>query len=163
MGSSCAMTELRPVALGPGEGATIEGPAGGPLTFKVRGEQTGGSLTAFENAIAPGDGPPLHTHAHEDEAWYVLNGTLRFRLGDTHADAPTGSFVFVPRGTPHCFTNAGSEPARILVLFTPSGMERFFDRFAALDAFDPGAFRKIGAGVGMDVTGPPLRTDDGGL
>ena len=157
MGCSRAMSELRTVALGPGEGATIEGPAGGPLTFKVRGEQTGGSLTAFENVIAPGDGPPLHTHADEDEAWYVIHGTLRFRLGDTHADAPAGSFVFVPRGTPHAFTNAGSEPARILVLFTPSGMERFFDRFAQLPAFDPAAFGTLGAEAGMTVVGPPLR------
>src|SRR6185503_5211566 len=136
---------------------TIEGPAGGPLTFKVRGEQTGGALTAFENIIAPGDGPPLHTHAGEDEAWYVLAGELRFQLGDERAVVTAGSFVFVPRGTPHCFVNAGSEPARILVLFTPSGMEAFFDRFAELDTFDPAAFRSIGAGVGMDVTGPPLR------
>jgi quercetin dioxygenase-like cupin family protein len=146
-----------PIALGPGEGTTIEGPAGGPLTFKVRGEQTGGSLTAFENVIAPGDGPPLHVHASEDEAWYVIAGELRFQLGEERAAAPAGSFVFVPRGTPHGFVNAGSEPARILVLFTPSGMERFFDRFAALDAFDPSAFREIGASVGMDVVGPPLR------
>ena len=145
------------IALGPGEGTTIEGPAGGPLTFKVRGEQTGGSLTAFENVVAPGDGPPLHTHASEDEAWYVIAGELRFQLGDERAAAPAGSFVFVPRGTPHCFVNAGAEPARILVLFTPSGMERFFDRFAALAAFDPSAFAAIGAGVGMNVTGPPLR------
>jgi quercetin dioxygenase-like cupin family protein len=145
------------IVLGPGEGTTIEGPAGGPLTFKVRGEQTGGALTAFENIIAPGDGPPLHTHAGEDEAWYVLAGELRFQLGDDRAVVTAGSFVFVPRGTPHCFVNAGSEPARILVLFTPSGMEAFFDRFAELDTFDPAAFRSIGAGVGMDVTGPPLR------
>lgn len=136
---------------------TIEGPAGGPLTFKVRGEQTNGSLTAFENVIAPGDGPPLHVHAGEDEAWYVLAGELRFQLGDERAAAPAGSFVFVPRGTPHCFVNAAGEPARILVLFTPSGMERFFDRFAELEAFDPAAFATIGTGVGMDVTGPPLR------
>jgi quercetin dioxygenase-like cupin family protein len=151
----------QPFAVGPGEGATIEGPAGGPLTFKARGERTGGSLTAFENVIAPGEGPPLHTHAGEDEAWYMLAGTLRFRLGDDEAEAPAGTFVFVPRGTPHCFTNAGDEPARILVLFTPSGMERFFDRFADLEAFDPAAFAEIGAGVGMAVVGPPLQTNPG--
>jgi quercetin dioxygenase-like cupin family protein len=151
----------QPFAVAPGEGETIEGPAGGPLTFKARGEQTGGSLTAFENVIAPGDGPPLHTHAHEDEAWYVLAGTLRFRLGEHDASAPAGTFVFVPRGTPHCFTNAGDDPARILVLFTPSGMERFFDRFAELPAFDPAAFAEIGSGVGMSVIGPPLRTKPG--
>jgi mannose-6-phosphate isomerase-like protein (cupin superfamily) len=151
-----SMPETKAVVVATGEGTTIEGPAGGPLTFKVRGEQTGGTLTAFENMIAPGDGPPLHVHANEDEAWYILDGELRFRLDATIANAPAGSFVFVPRGTPHCFQNTGSEPARILVLFTPAGMERFFDRFAQLPAFDPGAFRAIGAEVGMDVLGPPL-------
>jgi quercetin dioxygenase-like cupin family protein len=152
------MSGAAPIAVGPGEGPTIEGPAGGPLTFKVRGEQTNGALTAFENVIAPGDGPPLHVHAAEDESWYVLEGDLRFRLGTQIAAAPAGSFVFVPRGTPHCFQNVGAQPARILVLFTPSGMERFFDRFASLPAgpVDPDAFRRIGREVGMDVVGPPL-------
>ncbi len=153
------MPEAVPCAIGPGEGTTVQGPAGGPLTFKVRGEQTGGRLTAIENVVAPGDGPPLHVHAGEDEAWYVIEGRLRFRLGDDLASAPAGSFVFVPRGTPHCFHNDADEPARILVLFTPAGMERFFDRFAALPAGppDPGAFRALGGEVGMEVVGPPLR------
>jgi quercetin dioxygenase-like cupin family protein len=153
------MPRRAPLAMGPGEGATIEGPAGGPLTFKVRGEHTDGALTAFENVIAPGDGPPLHVHANEDEAWYVLQGDLRFQLDGEIAGAPAGSFVFVPRGTPHCFQNIGEQPARILVLFTPAGMERFFDRFASLPAgpVDPDAFRTLGSEVGMDVVGPPLR------
>jgi quercetin dioxygenase-like cupin family protein len=147
-----------PYAVGPGEGPTVQGPAGGPLTFKARAEQTGGTLTLFENVIAPGDGPPLHTHAAEDESWYVLAGELRFRLGDELARAPAGSFVFVPRGTPHCFQNVGEEPARIIVIFTPSGMERFFDRFATLPdgPVEPAAFGTLGAEVGMDVLGPPL-------
>lgn len=144
--------------VGPGEGATIEGPVGGPLTFKARGESTGGTLTAIENVIAPGDGPPLHSHTSEDEAWYVLEGKLRFRLGDELGAAPAGSFVFVPRGVSHCFQNVGDTPARILVLFTPSGMERFFDEFAGLPRgpVAPDAFRVAGEGAGMEVTGPPL-------
>jgi quercetin dioxygenase-like cupin family protein len=150
----------RPTVVGPGEGRTIEGPVGGPLTFKVRGEETGGTVTVFENVIPPGQGPPLHTHDHEDESWYVLEGELDFRLGDELRHAPAGAFVFVPRGTPHCFVNAGSEPARILVLFTPSGMERFFDGFAGLEAPDPSAFAALGAPVGMTVVGPPLPLQD---
>jgi quercetin dioxygenase-like cupin family protein len=147
-----------PIAVAPGEGATIHGPAGGPLTFKVRGEQTNGMLTTFENTIAPGEGPPLHTHANEDEAWYVLEGDLRFRLGAELRGAPAGSFVFVPRGTPHCFQNVSGRAARILVMFTPAGMERFFDRFASLpDGSNAAeAFRSIGREVGMEVVGPPL-------
>lgn len=148
---------MEPVTVGPGEGATIQGPAGGPLTFKVRGEQTDGALTAFENVVAPGDGPPLHTHSNEDESWYVLEGRLRFRLADERRDAPQGSFVFVPRGVPHCFQNVGETPARILVAFTPSGMEAFFDRFAAQDG-PPRmeAFERATEGTGMEVVGPPL-------
>jgi quercetin dioxygenase-like cupin family protein len=152
----------RPVSIGPGEGTTIQGPAGGPLTFKVRGEQTGGLLTALENVIAPGDGPPLHTHANEDESWYVLEGDLRFKLGTEIREAPQGSFVFVPRGVPHCFQNTGDRPARILVEFTPSGMEEFFDRFAALPdgPVDPSVFAELGREVGMEVLGPPLAVSD---
>ena len=152
------MDRPRPFTVGPGEGATVAGPAGGPLTFKARGEQTGGVLTLIENVIAPGDGPPVHVHAEQDEAWWVLAGSLRFRLGDELAVAPAGSAVFVPRGTPHAFHNAGAEPARILVLFTPAGMERFFDGWGALPpgASAPAAFRDLGAPAGMTVVGPPL-------
>jgi quercetin dioxygenase-like cupin family protein len=151
----------RPLAVGPGEGETVQGPAGGPLTFKARGEQTNGTLTAFENVIAPGDGPPAHFHVDEDESWYVLEGTLRFMLGEEMRSAPAGTFVFVPRGVPHAFQNVGDGPARILVLFTPSGMERFFDRFAAVEGpFDPSVFGRLGSEVGMEVVGPPLAVSD---
>ena len=145
-----------PVAVAPGEGPTIQGPVGGPLQFKVRGEQTDGRLTAVENVIPPGEGPPVHVHANEDEFWFLIEGDLRFKLGDDVRMAPEGSFVYVPRGTPHAFQNAGDQPARILVMFTPSGMEAFFDRMGELEAPDPSAFREIGGGVGMDVVGPPM-------
>lgn len=148
------------VVVAPGEGPTIQGPVGGPLTFKVRADQTDGSLTALENVIPPGEGPPLHTHENEDEFWYLIEGDLRFKLGTEIHTAPQGSFVFVPRGTPHNFQNVGAQPARILVMFTPGGMETFFERFAELTAPDPSAFGSIGSGVGMDVVGPPLGQSD---
>lgn len=148
------------VIVAPNAGAPIEGPVGGPLTFKVRGEQTNGTLTALENVIPPGQGPPLHTHANEDEAWYVLDGELRFKIGGQLRPAPPGSFVFVPRDTPHCFQNVGDNPARILVMFTPAGMERFYDESATLPAADPEAFATIGDPLGMKVLGPPLAQSD---
>lgn len=150
------------VVLGDGEGTTIQGPAGGPLTFKARGAQTGGALTVFENVVAPGDGPPLHTHEREGESWYVLEGSLRFKLGADIRAAPAGSFVFVPPGLPHCFQNVGNAPARILITFSPSGMEAFFDRFAELPPgpVDPGVFASLGRDVGMQVLGQPLAVSD---
>lgn len=108
--------------------------------------------------IAPGGGPPLHLHRNEDESWYVIEGTLEFQLGAERAIAPAGAFVFVPRGAPHGFRNAGDSDTRILVLFTPFGMEAFFTRFAAVpaDQLGPTAFSEAGAPVGMEVLGPPL-------
>lgn len=145
---------------GPREGETVDTPIGGVIVFKVRGEQTGGTVTAFENLVEPGEGPPLHTHANEDESLYVLEGEVRFKLGDEIHSAPAGSFVFVPRGAPHTWQNVSDGPARMLIHFTPSGMERFFDGFAALETPGPAAFETVGADVGMDVVGPPLAQSD---
>ena len=104
-----------PFAVSPGEGETIRGPVGGPLTFKARAEQTGGSLTVLENVVAPGEGPPLHTHDVEDEAWYVLEGTLRFRLADVIAAPTARSFEFVRRVVARCVAGPLHEPSGILV------------------------------------------------
>jgi uncharacterized cupin superfamily protein len=76
---------------------------------------------------------PLHIHYGDDEAWYVLEGTLGFVRGDERLVAAAGSGVLVPRGVPHTFWNAGSARARYLVVLTP--------RVAALIAalHEPGA------------------------
>lgn len=149
-----------PVFQRPGEGRTVGNPLGGDVVFKARGEQTEGSLTVFETVVASGEGPPLHTHANEDESLYVVEGEVRFKLGDQIQAAPAGSFVFIPRGAPHTWQNVGDGPARILVHFTPSGMEHFFDGFAELETPGPVAFKTVGAKVGMDVVGPPLAQSD---
>jgi glyoxylate utilization-related uncharacterized protein len=88
----------------------------------------------------------------------VIDGTLRFVLDGELQSAPAGTFVFVPRGVAHAFQNVGEGPATILVLFSPAGMEQFFERFAALEPGDdvPAAFVRLGAEVGMTVVGPPL-------
>ena len=149
-----------PVFQRPGEGGAVDNPLGADVVFKARGEQTEGTLTAFETVVAPGDGPPLHTHANEGESLYVLDGEMRFKLGDKIQAAPAGSFVFIPRGTPHTWQNVGDRPARMLFHFTPSGMERFFDGFAALETPGPTAFETVGAEVGIEVVGPPLAQSD---
>ena len=145
-----------PILRRPGDVAPIRNPVGGEIVFAVRGDETNGSVTALETIAAPGEGPPFHTHAHEDECLVVLEGTVRFRLREDLQDAPAGSFVYVPRGVPHTWENAGPTPARMLVLFTPSGMERFFDRFSALGGAGPEAFAEATDGTGMEVVGPPL-------
>jgi len=145
-----------PIMRRPGDVAPIRNPVGGDIVFAVRGDETNGRVTALETIAAAGEGPPFHTHAHEDECLVVLEGIVRFRLRDDVETAPPGSFVYVPRGVPHTWENAGATPARMLVLFTPSGMERFFDRFSALGGAGREAFLRAADGTGMEVVGPPL-------
>jgi mannose-6-phosphate isomerase-like protein (cupin superfamily) len=62
---------------------------------------------------------PLHKHP-EDEAWYVLEGTLRVRAGDDVHEIPAGGAVIVPGGTPHTFWNPRPEQARYLLVMGAS-------------------------------------------
>ncbi len=61
---------------------------------------------------------PLHLHHHDDEAWYVLEGTLRVKVGANEVEAAAGAGVCVPRGTPHTYWNAGTAPLRYLLVMT---------------------------------------------
>jgi quercetin dioxygenase-like cupin family protein len=154
----------RAISVGPEEGEAFRNPVGGPVTIKARGRQTGGALTVFESVPAPGEGPPLHLHTHEDEILYVLEGQLRIRLEDDVSEAPAGAFLFIPRGLPHTWQNSGEGPARVLFAFAPAapGMERFFERAAEVPDGTPlaEAFAQFGADAGMEVLGPPLARSD---
>ena len=61
----------------------------------------------------------LHVHRSDDEAWFVLEGRLGFRVGDEEHDVAAGESILVERGTPHSYWNAAAEPARYLLVMTP--------------------------------------------
>ena len=126
----------RPIHAGRGEGDSLRNPVatGGPLEIRARGEETGGALTACESVTMPGEGPPFHKHANEDEAMYFVDGAFRLRIEDEVIDMAPGSFAFVPRDRPHSWQNVSEGQAHMLFVFTPASpkMERFFERFAEL-------------------------------
>jgi quercetin dioxygenase-like cupin family protein len=147
------MDDAVALVVGPGGGEAVNHPLGGFVTFKATGAASAGRMLVFETVVAAGDGPPLHTHAREDEMLYVLEGDFRFQVEDEVHDAPVGSTLYVPPRVPHCFQNSGETPGRLLIVFAPAGMEHFF----ALAGGDREAFAKAGEVVGMEVVGPPLR------
>lgn len=63
---------------------------------------------------------PLHLHRNDDEAWYVLEGTLCVRSGNEVMEAHAGSAVLVSRGTAHTYWNPSSAPCRYLLVMTPN-------------------------------------------
>jgi mannose-6-phosphate isomerase-like protein (cupin superfamily) len=70
--------------------------------------------TSEERPVAP-----LHLHRSEDEAWYVLEGALGFRLGEETVEVAAGEGIVAPRGTPHTFWNASGGRTRYLIVMAP--------------------------------------------
>src|SRR3954470_4275578 len=81
----------------------------------------------MEALVPPGGGPPPHIHTREDETYYILSGQIEVVLGEETLVAGPNDFVKVPRGTVHRFTNTGTETARMLLTFTPAGIEHWFE------------------------------------
>ena len=85
---------------------------------------------------------PLHLHRNDDEAWYVLEGTLCVRVGNEVVEAPAGSAVFVPRGTPHTYWNPGPGLVRYLLVMT-SNIYALIQAIHAMPDRSPAALRAV--------------------
>ncbi|HEX2109838.1 MAG TPA: cupin domain-containing protein [Rubrobacteraceae bacterium] len=112
--------------IGPEEGAHLSVL---DITHKVTAESFGGAFTIIEASIPPGDMIPPHTHTHEDECAFVLEGELTFDIGGEIVVAPAGSFVLKPRGVYHAFCNTGTGPNRHLEFHTPGEFENYYDEY----------------------------------
>ena len=96
-----------------------------PLAGNVLGSPNDSFVIAeWQDAGIPAGPPrliaPRHVHHSDDEAWYVLEGTLRVQAGENEIEARAGSAVLVPRGTPHTYWNPGPGRLRYLLIMTPN-------------------------------------------
>jgi quercetin dioxygenase-like cupin family protein len=138
---------------------------GSVMEIKARAEGTGGALSVLEGRFFErGYGPPLHVHSREDEAMYVLEGQIRFRVGDDEFVAGPGTWVWQMRGVPHTF-KVESEGARALVIFTPGGLEGMFEEGGVpasesaeppQQEYDVEAAAALAKSYGFEVVGPQL-------
>ena len=146
------------IVLGPGEGQTVPVP-GHKVTHKLSSADTDGAYSLLEVELT-GDGPPQHIHNNEDEAFYVLEGEVKFLLGEHTSIAKAGTFVRIPRGTRHAFCRVEKKNAKLLAMFTPAGIEKFFDEAVDLDVTDTEAYvakaKALAEKYNMEIVGPPL-------
>jgi len=114
----------------PGQGEVYTA-FGDAIRFLVTGAETDGQLVIFEEETGPGDGPPVHYHANEDEWFWPLEGRVEFFRDGAWTEVPLGTLVYLPKGVVHTFRNCGDTPLRMLVHCRPAGFETFFTRCAA--------------------------------
>jgi len=96
------------------------------MTVKASSGLTGNrGLALLEAVMPPGSAPPPHVHEKEDEAWYVLEGAVEFRVAGKTLTARQGSFVFAPKGVENGFRVTSSTPLKVLAITWPAGFADF--------------------------------------
>lgn len=95
------------------------------MQVKLNGAATNGSLSVLEQLLRSGSATPMHRHDHTDEHFYVLQGQVTFYGEEGGKPCEAGSFVSIPRGTPHAFRVTSDTGAKLLVISAPSHFEQF--------------------------------------
>ena len=110
------------VRRGEGEALSVMG-AG--VRFLCPADKTGKSWSMMEVTLPKHAGPPSHDHPW-DEAYYVVDGEVRFGMDGREVLASAGDFLYAPGGTLHSFQGASEKPARMLIFDAPAHAESFF-------------------------------------
>ena len=140
----------------------------GLVTIGVAHRDGVDGISVLEHLAPHGDSPPLHVHRDEDEVFHVLEGELRFRVGEDERRAGPGETLLAPQGVPHTY-RVESATARWLVTTTRGKFERFvrsISRPAERDGLPevapvptPEQVEALGAASslhGIELVGPPL-------
>ena len=108
------------------------------VNYIVDGCETS-SMGMFELTVPPGSNvPPPHSHSNNEECVYVLQGTLRYTVGDETRDLAPGQSMHTPKGVVHAFSNPFDVPAKALIALSPDiGAQYFRDVAAVVSAGGP--------------------------
>ncbi len=125
------------ITLTPGGGPTLTF-MGMKIAYKVCGADTDGAWALLESVLPPHfTGLPLHWHEQTHQGFYVLEGRVTFQLGAQIFIADPGAFVDVPTDVLHTFFNQQEQPARLLEIITPGGLEDSLKELVALAQSEP--------------------------
>ena len=108
------------------------------IRYLVDGSKSGG-LGVFELVVPPGANvPPPHSHRHNEEFFYVVEGSLGYSVDGESRELAPGEWMSTPRGSVHAFRNTGTQTARALVVLTPDiGAQYFRDVAEVVNAGGP--------------------------
>ncbi len=114
---------------------------GEPIEILISGEVTGAKSPMLTQSSPPGGGPPPHSHLHEDETFFVLEGDYEFLLNGEWRGVKRGEAVYGPRGSIHAFRNAGATDGKVLVFVSPAGFEKYLEEISPLSI--PGDMQQV--------------------
>ncbi len=151
-----------PLITRPGEGLTFTTSPTDQMTFLCQGDAE--MPDVMVERLAPGDGPPLHSHPWA--GWdVVICGTVRFHVDGRTTDLEAGSFIYTPADAVHAFMAIGDEEAEIVQYQWPGGFAAVYAEIAAAFADgepDPAALAVVADRHGFALHGPPLAVLEAG-
>ena len=161
-GTLIVETDGKGIVLLPGERETISMP-GNEMSFVHREPASTYSMVEWvSESGAPGSS--VHIHRTTDEAFYVLEGTFGFQVGEETVEGSAGSFVFAPKGTKHAFWNKGPTAARLLLTMSPPEFWWYLKELAEglAEAGDDAEAamrlrKRLSEKYDVEVVGPPRR------
>ncbi|WP_227767399.1 cupin domain-containing protein [Hymenobacter sp. 15J16-1T3B] len=134
------------------------------MTILANQTDTDGRYDLIEGTFAPGVETPVHRHTTYAEQLYVLAGEFTVRTeGGTVVLGP-GQSHFIPQGIAHSVAATSPEPAKGLVVASPSGFAALIqavgtpsDGSGNLPTSPPDleAFMRISAEIGDENLAPP--------
>lgn len=98
---------------------------GAAVRFLCGADKTERAWSLMEVELPENAGPPPHHHPW-DEAYYVVEGVVRFHLDGREQTFKAGDFVYAPGGTVHGFQGASKQHARVIIFDAPAHTEAFF-------------------------------------
>jgi len=115
------MTETRPL-IEHRDAMARYGPPGHAGTVNVRlvDKSFNGAFELVHGTVMPGGQADRHSHPREHQTIYVVEGSCEVALGE---DAPVtcgpGTIIRIPPGLDHEVVNRGSEPLKVLIVYSP--------------------------------------------
>ena len=130
-------------------------------TWKANGRDNDGRFDFLVvDDLAYGSGPPLHTHASQEDSFFVLEGVLTVQLDDELVELGPGDFATAPPGVSHSFTNARVDQrvCRAINLMTPgSGFDRYLAQLEQVAASgDHESIERLNDEFGVTIVGPSV-------
>lgn len=131
---------------------------------KVGASDTGSAYTLMEDNMKASFALGLHRHDTHAETFYILEGVLDFYVDGDWLKATPGTTLHVPPGVPHACRVADDTPARMLMIYQPSGFDGFLaelDLMSETDFADEAKMAALNAKYDIVPMGPvPVHPDD---
>ncbi len=126
-----------------GQGRTLN-VLGHVVKVMLSSADTHGQSFVFETISPPGQFVPPHSHEHEDEYGYIVEGVFEVVVDGQIYEARAGAVLYFPRHVAHGFRNIGSIPGKMIWISTPgANVDPFFEELGALPADAPPDMQKV--------------------